>query len=190
MVFVVLEGFSGSGKTTVAKLLSRNGWKAITESAHSVPETVQLADRGDTYSDYSLLGATLLSTYEIAHSRKSMNIVAEGYFISDLAYARIRYEKGLSNAYPLLKDFVFSLLEDRSLLPDIFVVLEASKETLQSRQSLKSERDKNLSSYFMERYYKLVYSFHRGMGHVFTKLSTEEREEETAEKIVDMVEKL
>ncbi len=60
MAFVVLEGFSGTGKTTLAKGLESMGWVRLQESAHAVPRDVPVADRADTAADFSLLGATLI----------------------------------------------------------------------------------------------------------------------------------
>jgi thymidylate kinase len=190
MVFIALEGFSGTGKTTISRLLARRGWVAIPESAHFVPKTVPLADRGNTYSDYALIGATLTSSYDIVNLRRERNVVADGYIVSDLTYSKIRYERGQSKAYPVLRRFVFSLLKDKLLVPDLFVVLKADEDTIYRRQKYKEEREKNINIYFMERYYKILYMLHREMGHNFTNLSTDERKEKTERKIVEMVEKL
>src|SRR5713226_8782971 len=60
MAFIVLEGFSGTGKTSLASGLERQGWLRLQESAHAVPKDVPVADRADTPADFSLLGATMV----------------------------------------------------------------------------------------------------------------------------------
>jgi thymidylate kinase len=190
MVFIALEGFSGTGKTTISRNLYNKGWVSIPESAHVVPDSVPLADRGNTYSDYALIGASLMRMYEIASLRKNKYVVADGYIVSDLTYAKIRYEKGLSNAYPALYNFVKSILGDENIVPDLFIVLTAKEKTIKERQRFKEERDKNLSKYFMKRYYRILYGLHKEMRHKFVNLSTDDDIEVTAEKILQMVGKL
>jgi len=60
MAFIVLEGFSGTGKTSLAMGLERRGWLRLQESAHAVPKDVPVAERADTAADFSLLGATMV----------------------------------------------------------------------------------------------------------------------------------
>lgn len=59
LTFVVFEGFSGTGKTALATHLERCGWLRLQESAHALPNHGPVADKCDTYSDYSIFGATL-----------------------------------------------------------------------------------------------------------------------------------
>jgi len=75
MHFVVLEGFFATGKTNLARHLERRGWPRLQESAHALPDHVPVADRGDTYSDYSLLGATLAYASTISRLRRALNAV-------------------------------------------------------------------------------------------------------------------
>ncbi|MDG6994188.1 MAG: hypothetical protein JRN36_04790, partial [Nitrososphaerota archaeon] len=106
MTFVALEGFSGTGKTSLAVRMEGMGWLRLQESAHAVSRDVPVADRADTAADYSLLGATMTYSSIIASQRQARNIVSEGYLTSDLAYAKIRMELGKSTAYPRMLSMV------------------------------------------------------------------------------------
>ncbi len=161
MTFVVLEGFSGSGKTSLAKGLEGLGWVRLKESAHAVPRAVPLADRADTYADYSLLGATAVYVSVIAQKRGSRNIVSEGYLLSDLVYAKIRHELGKSAAYPVMLRFCKDLLSDRKLRPDLYVVLHARPETIGNRQKRKDVRERNDTDFFRDRYYSALAEVHQ-----------------------------
>jgi deoxyadenosine/deoxycytidine kinase len=161
MVFVVLEGFSGTGKTTLARLLERRGWLRLQESAHALPDRVPVADRGDTYSDYSLLGATLTYSSTISRLREARNLVSEGYLLSDLAYAKIRFELQKSTAYPTLFAICREVLADPRIRPDLYIILEAKHHTLQRRQVGKKERDRNMTGFFRARYYTALAEIHR-----------------------------
>ena len=145
MVFVVLEGFSGTGKTTLAKGLEARGWVRFQESAHAVPREVPVADRADTSADYSLLGATMMYSSMISSLRGTRNVVSEGYLLSDLAYARIRYDLGKSRAFPVMLETCRNLLKETSLRPDLYIVLYAGSDTIDLRQRLKDERERNLT---------------------------------------------
>src|SRR5437879_1117050 len=134
MTFVVLEGFSGTGKTSVATGLERQGWLRLQESAHAVPKDVPLADRADTPADFSLLGATMVYSSVISNLRKSRNIVSEGYLLSDLAYAKIRYDLRTSEAYPAMLLMSKRMLEVPALRPDLYVLLKAGSGTIDQRQ--------------------------------------------------------
>jgi deoxyadenosine/deoxycytidine kinase len=160
MAFVVLEGFSGSGKTTLARHLERRGWLRLQESAHALPEHVPVADKGDTYSDYSLLGATMTYASTICRMRETRDIVSEGYLLSDLAYAKIRFELKKSKAYPSMLSLCRELLADARMRPDLYVLLEAKHETLHNRQVEKKERDRNTTGYFRARYYTALAEVH------------------------------
>ena len=87
MTFIVLEGFSGTGKTSLALGLEKRGWVRLQESAHAVPRDVPVADRADTAADFSLLGATMTYSSVVSKLRGTRKIVSEGYLLSDLAYA-------------------------------------------------------------------------------------------------------
>lgn len=163
MVFVAIEGFSGSGKTTICKYLTKLGWTVIQESASLVPKYVSLADRANTYSDYSLIGSVLMYSFLISRKRKG-KLVADGYLLSDLAYSKLRYEKGLSKAYPNLEYFLINVLKDKVLRPDAYFVLKPSFRTIIKRQKLKNQREKNVNRYFMKRYYEVLFSYHETLG--------------------------
>jgi thymidylate kinase len=164
LVFVVLEGFSGTGKTALAKGLEKKGWLRLAESAHSVPKTVPVAERGDTSADYSLLGATMVYSSVISKLRKRRRIVSEGYLLSDLAYARIRYDLRRSDAYPVMLAACRAILREESLRPDLYVLLEARPDTIQSRQHRKNERERNLTGFFRTRYYTALAEIHGELG--------------------------
>jgi thymidylate kinase len=159
-----LEGFSGTGKTTLAKTLEDDGWLRLTESAHAVPSQVPVAERANTYADYSLFGAAMQCCSIISSNRSRMNIVAEGYFISDLAYARIRYTLNLSDAFPELLKIAITLLHDKMLRPDLFVLLTADPRVIEERQEMKTERDRNMTKFFRTEYYNAIEDLHKQLG--------------------------
>ena len=160
MTFIVLEGFSGTGKTTLAKTLERRGWLRLPESAHAVSSEIPVGERADTFSDYSLVGATMQYASIIARSRRDRDIVAEGYFLSDLAYALIRYDLRKSAAFPHLLEMVRSVLREGVLQPDLYLLLRAHSATIRRRQEEKNEREKNVSKFFRERYYTAIEYVH------------------------------
>lgn len=164
MPFVVLEGFSGTGKTSLATGLEEMGWIRLSESAHVVPSEVPVADRADTSADFSLLGATMVYSSIIAKKRSSRNIVSEGYLLSDLAYARVRYDLGKSKAYPAMLEVCRKMLEDESLRPDLYLLLDAGAETIGHRQQKKDDREKNLTDFFRTRYYSALAEVHQALG--------------------------
>ncbi|MDG6981171.1 MAG: hypothetical protein JRN51_08705 [Nitrososphaerota archaeon] len=160
MTFIVLEGFSGTGKTTLAAGLERTGWFRLQESAHAVPHDVPVADRADTAADFSLLGATLVYSSVIRALRTTRDVVSEGYLLSDLAYAKIRYELKKSDAYPSMMEMVRRVLKEPALRPDLYIRLRAGNETISRRQLGKDEREKNVSDYFRTRYYTALEEVH------------------------------
>jgi thymidylate kinase len=160
LTFIVLEGFSGTGKTTLAAGLERTGWFRLQESAHAVPRDVPVADRADTAADFSLLGATLVYSSVIRTLRTTRDVVSEGYLLSDLAYAKIRYELKKSDAYPSMMEMVRRVLKEPALRPDLYIRLRAGNETISRRQLGKDEREKNVSDYFRTRYYTALEEVH------------------------------
>jgi len=163
MVFVVLEGFSGTGKTSLAMALERRGWLRLQESAHAVPKDVPVAERADTAADFSLLGATMTYSSIITKLRGTRNIVSEGYFLGDLAYAKIRYELKKSDAYPSMVAMVKRILQEPAMRPDIYVLLKAGQETIDIRQRSKDERERNPTEFFRTRYYTALEEIHDEM---------------------------
>ena len=160
MTFVVLEGFSGTGKTSLAQGLERMGWIRLQESAHAVPRDVPVADRADTAADFSLLGATMTYSSVVSKLRGTRNIVSEGYLLSDLAYAKIRYELKKSDAYPSMVAMVKRILEEKTLRPDLYILLKAGDETISHRQQGKDDRERNTGDYFKARYYTALAEIH------------------------------
>lgn len=190
MVFLVLEGFSGTGKTTLARGLERMGWLRLQESAHAVPHEVPVADRADTFADYSLLGATMVYSSIISKSRSTRDIVSEGYLLSDLAYARIRYDLGKSVAYPFMLQMVRQMMSSPEMRPDLYVLLEAGPETIGSRQMGKSERERNMTEFFRTRYYTALAEAHAELGEgKVEQVFTDSNLETTLSAIVELLNK-
>jgi len=160
MAFIVLEGFSGTGKTSIAKGLESKGWLRLQESADAVPMDVPVAERADTAADFSLLGATMTYSSIIAKLRQTRMIVSEGYLLGDLAYARIRYELKKSDAYPSMLVMVRRILEDPSLKPDLYIMLKAGSDIIDQRQKNKGERERNITEFFRTRYYTALAEIH------------------------------
>ena len=163
MVFVVLEGFSGTGKTTLAKALEREGWLRLMESAHAVPKDVPVAERADTFADYSLVGATMVYSSLISKLRENKDIVSEGYLLSDLPYAKIRYELKKSTAYPTMMRLCREILSDPLMRPDLYFILRAGEETIDRRQRRKNKRERNVTEFFRTRYYTALSEIHDEM---------------------------
>ena len=164
MAFIVLEGFSGTGKTSLASALEMRGWLRLQESAHAVPRDVPVADRADTAADFSLLGATMMYSSVVSKLRQSRNIVSEGYLLADLAYAKIRYELKKSDAYPDMVPMVKRVLEVPGMRPDLYILLKAEHETIDNRQLDKGERERNMTEFFRTRYYTALAEIHRELG--------------------------
>ena len=159
-----MEGFSGTGKTTLARELERRGWTRLPESAHMISSSIPVAERAGTFADFSLLGATMANCGIIASERNRRAIVSEGYLLSDLAYARVRLELKKSGAFPPMLEFCRKLLARRTLRPDLYVVLEAGEDALGSRQKRKSARDRNDSASFRSMYYRALSGVHKELG--------------------------
>jgi thymidylate kinase len=160
MAFIVLEGFSGTGKTTLAIGLEKRGWLRAQESAHTVARDVPVAERADTAADFSLLGATMMYSSIISKQRCKRNIVSEWYLLGDLAYAKIRYELKKSLAYPSMLAICRDILNDPALRPDLYVILKAGPEVIGLRQRNKEDREKNESEFFRTRYYSALEEIH------------------------------
>jgi thymidylate kinase len=164
LVFVVIEGFSGTGKTTLARRLEKEGWMRMAESAHVVPREVPVADRADTFADYSLLGATMVYSSLISSFRPTRNLVSEGYLLSDLAYARIRFDLKKSDAYPSMLDVCGKIMSHPQMKPDLYLLLKATADNIAERQARKNERERNLDDFFRERYYSALQEIHDKLG--------------------------
>lgn len=164
MAFIVLEGFSGTGKTSLASGLEREGWLRLQESAHAVPKDVPVADRADTPADFSLLGATMVYSSMISKLRRTRNIVSEGYLLSDLAYAKIRFELKKSEAYPAMFTMCRRILQEPAMRPDLYILLKAGPDTIDLRQKNKDERERNMTEFFRTRYYSALAEIHDELG--------------------------
>lgn len=164
MAFIVLEGFSGTGKTSLAIELERRGWLRLQESAHAVPRDIPVADRADTAADFSLLGATMMYSSIISKLRKTKNIVSEGYLLGDLAYAKVRFELEMSQAYPSMMAICRRILQEPSLTPDLYILLKAGSETIDLRQRGKDERERNVTETFRTRYHTALAEIHEELG--------------------------
>ena len=163
MAFIVLEGFSGTGKTSLAIGLEGRGWLRLQESAHAVPRDVPVAERADTAADFSLLGATMMYSSIITKLRGTRNIVSEGYLLGDLAYAKIRYELRKSDAYPSMVAMVKRILQEPAMRPDLYILLEAGQKTIDIRQRSKDDRERNPTEFFRTRYYTALAEIHDEM---------------------------
>ena len=164
MAFVVLEGFSGTGKTSLAMAMEKLGWLRLQESAHAVPKDIPVADRADTAADFSLLGATMTYSSVISKLRRTRNIVSEGYLLGDLAYAKIRYELKKSDAYPSMLSMCRRVLKVPELRPDLYILLRATTGTIDIRQKGKEDRERNVTEFFRTRYYTALEEIHRELG--------------------------
>ena len=164
MAFIVLEGFSGTGKTSLAMGLEKLGWLRLQESAHAVPKDVPVAERADTAADFSLLGATMMYSSMISKLRGRRNVVSEGYLLGDLAYAKIRYELKKSDAFPSMLAMVRRILEDPSLRPDLYILLKAGTDTIDQRQKNKEDRERNVTEFFRTRYYTALAEIHEELN--------------------------
>jgi len=190
MHFVVLEGFSGTGKTTLARHLEKRGWLRLQESAHALPDHVPVADRGDTYSDYSLLGATLAYASTISKLRETRDLVSEGYLLSDLAYAKTRFELKKSTAYPAMLALCREVLALPTMRPDLYVLLDAEPRTIHGRQSWKKERDRNSTEYFRARYYTALGEIHEELNEMnIEKVHTNSNTKRTLDAVLAAVKK-
>lgn len=190
MAFIVLEGFSGTGKTTLAKELEGQGWLRLAESAHVVPYIVPLAERADTFADYSLLGATMVHSAVISKSRETRNVVSEGYMLSDLAYARIRYDLKMSEGFPAMLAFCKDMLKHASLRPDLYILLQARPETIELRQNGKDSRERNVTEFFRTHYYSALMDIHQRLGEDrIENVDTDSNTELTLQKILEVLKK-
>jgi len=188
MAFIVLEGFSGTGKTSLAMGLERHGWLRLQESAHAVPNDVPLAERADTAADFSLLGATMMYSSVISKLRTKRNIVSEGYLLGDLAYAKIRYELKKSDAYPAMVTMVKRILEEPAMRPDLHIVLRAGQETIDIRQKSKDDREKNVTEFFRTRYYAVLSEIHDEIGvRNIEELETDSNVEATLQNVLQIL---
>lgn len=190
MTFVVLEGFSGTGKTSLAIELEKLGWLRLQESAHAVPKDVPVADRADTVADFSLLGATMVYGSIISKFRWTRNIVSEGYLLSDLAYAKIRYELKKSDAYPTMVATVKRMLEEKAMRPELYILLKAGTDTINHRQLVKDERERNMTDFFRTRYYTALAELHEEFGEGETEeIETDTHVETTLKTMLAILEK-
>lgn len=166
------------------------GWLRLQESAHAVPKDVPVADRADTAADYSLLGATMVYSSIISKLKGTRNIVSEGYLLSDLAYARIRYDLKKSRAFPSMVAVCREILSDPTLRPDLYIVLDAGSETIGQRQRGKDERERNLTEYFRTRYYSALAEVHEELGETkIERLQTDSDLNVTLEAILEILRK-
>jgi thymidylate kinase len=190
LAFIVLEGFSGTGKTTLAKELEGRGWLRLTESAHAVSSMVPLAERADTFADYSLLGATMVHSAVISKSRETRNIVSEGYMLSDLAYARIRYDLKTSECFPAMLAFCRDMLTHDSLRPDLYILLQARPDTIERRQQGKDSRNRNVTEFFRTHYYSALMEIHQMLGeNQVERIDTDSDTSLTLQKILEVLKK-
>jgi thymidylate kinase len=190
MTFVVLEGFSGTGKTTLARRLERRGWLRLQESAHALPDHVPVADRADTFSDYSLLGATLTYTSTISKLRGTRNVVSEGYLLSDLAYAKIRFQLKKSTAYPAMLALCREVLAVPKMRPDLYFLLEAGPTTVDDRVVGRAKEGRNPTEFSRARYYTVLDEIHKELNELrIENVHTDSDAERTLDMILAAVKK-
>ncbi len=180
----MLEGFSGTGKTTLAKMLEARDWMRLQESAHALPDHVPVLDKGDTRSDYSLLGATLAYVSTVSRMRKDRNVVSEGYLLSDLAYAKVRMALGLSSAYPSMLSICREVLADGCARPDLYVQLSSRP----GESGTKVPATGAAKELFRTRYYEALSEVHTELGETdVVSLSTEPDAASTLDKVLAVI---
>lgn len=96
----------------------------------------------------------------ISKFRGERNIVSEGYLLSDLAYARIRYELKKSTAFPAMMSLCKKILSEPPMKPDLYIILLAGAETIGRRQRNKNKRERNVTEFFRTRYYSALDEIH------------------------------
>jgi len=84
--------------------------------------------------------------------------------LGDLAYAKIRYELKKSDAYPSMVAMVRRILQEPAMRPDLYILLEAGQETIDTRQRSKDDRDRNPTEFFRARYYTALAEIHDEMN--------------------------
>ncbi len=190
LTFIVLEGFSGTGKTSLAMGLEKLGWLRLQESAHAVPKDVPVAERADTTADFSLLGATMTYSSVISKLRQTRRIVSEGYLLSDLTYAKIRYELKKSDAYPDMLVMCRRILQEPALRPDLYILLKAGSDTIDLRQKSKNERERNVTEFFRTRYYTALAEIHEELKETEVEVvETDSDTEVTLQKVLDVLDR-
>jgi thymidylate kinase len=126
----------------------------------------------------------------ISKTRETKNIVSEGYLLSDLAYARIRFDLNSSKAYPSMLDIVREILAEPTMRPDLYILLEARPDTIHNRQKKKDDRERNVTEFFRTRYYSALAEVHSELKEdSIEKVYTDEDMRVTLDAIISVLRK-
>ena len=129
-------------------------------------------------------------TSTISRLRGMRDLVSEGYLLSDLAYAKIRFELKKSTAYPAMLALCRELLLVPGMRPDLYLLLEAGPETIGDRQAGKNARDRNSTEFFRARYYSALAEIHDELEETkVEKVYTDSHAERTLEEVIAAMKK-
>ncbi|HKT22468.1 MAG TPA: hypothetical protein VJR06_07675, partial [Nitrososphaerales archaeon] len=103
---------------------------------------------------------------------------------------KIRYELKKSNAYPSMVTMVRNMLQDDALRPDLYILLRAGQDTINHRQMVKDERERNESDFFRTRYYSALAEIHQDLGESkIEEVETDSHVEATLRSILEILER-
>jgi dTMP kinase len=164
-MFIVIEGFDGSGKSTAIKhlerLLVQKGYKVhLTREPGGSPVGIDI--RNVLLNGHDMLGMTemllfMASRYEHIH-KVIIPKMKEGYVVIsdrfvDSSFAYQAFGRGLENEFEILKNLVVGEFK-----PDYKIFLNVDFDISQKRLALRTEKQDRLDNEIME--FKL--RVHRG----------------------------
>ncbi len=112
-------------------------------------------------------------------------MIAEGFILSDLAYAKARFELKKSTAYPTMLALCREVLAIPRMRPDLYVLLDAGPETIDDRQVRKNGKDRNATEIFRAMYYKALAEIHQELNETnIERVRTDSEVEKTLDVIL------